>query len=146
MRGSFGNGKFGLYVFEDFADHSQVMRKRHESGDRIFTKTQAEGKLECLVQMSGGEKQRAEATVARLSPAAMLDWATTLSVLSHGGIWCARGSIVSSSWRGGGSIILRVSPVMAWIDRFPVVAWRQIDRFPVTARRRVSGRAQPCPR
>jgi hypothetical protein len=80
VRGSFGNGQFGHYLFEDFAENGQVMRKRHESGDHIFTKTQAEDKFECLVQMNGGEKQRAEAKMARLSPAAMMDLATKLSV------------------------------------------------------------------
>ena len=79
VRGSFGNGQPGHYEFEGFIEDSQVMRKRHESGDHAFTKTQAQDKFDCLAQLNAGERQRAEGKMARWSPAAMLDLATKLS-------------------------------------------------------------------
>ena len=49
VRGSFGTGQLGHFEFEDYVDDSQVIRKRHETGELLLSENQAEVKFEALV-------------------------------------------------------------------------------------------------
>ena len=65
-------GSLGTSEFEDYVDDSQVIRKRHETGELLLSENQAELKFEALVQLHNSERQRTEANMGKLTPAAML--------------------------------------------------------------------------